>query len=108
MLNGFLSFDDKQLFVHFHDDLGKTLLFDSDDTIASGSELKCGYDDRLDNDKLRYEHVINKRSATKKVHGVYQQNIQTRFVELLIVNDHKLVSERPIDRQPLRPILKVI
>lgn len=102
-MNGFLSFDDKQLFVHYHDDLKKTLLFDSDDSVESGGEPKCGYDDQdgrrsgndyLHNDQFRYEHVIAKRSTagTKRVHGVYQQNIQTRFVELLIVNDHKLVS----------------
>lgn len=95
-LNGFLSFDDKLLFVHFHDDLRKTLLFDNEDAVPSGAEPKCGYEpgDPVGNDKFRYEHVIDKRStaATKKVHGVYQQNVQTRFVELLIVNDHKLVS----------------
>lgn len=53
------------------------------------NEFKCGYNHA---DETRFnEHKIDKRSTTKKVHGVYQQNTQTRFVELLIVNDHKLV-----------------
>lgn len=93
-MNGFLSFDDKLLFVHFHDDLRKTLLFDNEDALPDAEPPKCGYEPAGPIGNARYEHVIDKRSADgkKKVHGVYQQNVQTRFVELLIVNDHKLVS----------------
>lgn len=92
-LNGFLSFNDKLFFIHFHDDLKRTLLFDNDLSIPFENDFKCGHESRTNSDHSlkNNEHVIDKRSTTK-IHGVYQQNSQTRFVELVIVNDHKLVS----------------
>lgn len=80
-------------FIHYHDDLKRTILFDNDDSIEDENhELKCGFEAAAANDNHFNHHVIDKRSTPKKIHGVYQQNTQTRFVELVIVNDHKLVS----------------